>query len=73
LQLLPELQNRGIGTAVVETVIEQGASCGLPIALSVVPANLRAQLFYERLGFEVTQVEPPFIRMQRASTLQCTS
>ena len=64
IQVLPEYQGRGIGTAVVRTVIEQGASHRLPIKLSVVPANSRAQALYERLGFEVTGVESPFIRMR---------
>jgi len=41
LQILPELQGRGVGTAVVENVIEQGASSELPVALSVVQANPR--------------------------------
>jgi ribosomal protein S18 acetylase RimI-like enzyme len=69
IQLLPEYQGRGIGTAVVRKVIEQGASRRLPITLSVVPANPRAQSLYERLGFEVTRVESPFIRMRHDNLL----
>jgi ribosomal protein S18 acetylase RimI-like enzyme len=69
LQIAPGLQGRGIGTAVIERVIEQGASCGLPIVLSLVPANARAMQLYERLGFRVTQVEPPFIRMRHDARL----
>jgi ribosomal protein S18 acetylase RimI-like enzyme len=64
IQVLPEYQRRGIGTAVVKEVIELSASCKLPVTLSVVPANERAKRLYERLGFEVTSVEPPFIRMR---------
>lgn len=64
LQVAPPQQGGGIGTAVIEMVIEQGASRGLPIVLSVVPANPRARALYERLGFRVTCVEPPFIRMR---------
>ena len=69
LQVAPPQQGRGIGTAVIEMVIEQGASRGLPIALSVVPANPRARDLYERLGFRVTCVEPPFIRMRHDTRL----
>jgi ribosomal protein S18 acetylase RimI-like enzyme len=65
LQVAPRHQGGGIGTAAVEMVIEQGAARGLPVALSVLPANPRASRLYERLGFRVTQVEPPFIRMRR--------
>jgi ribosomal protein S18 acetylase RimI-like enzyme len=59
LQVTPPQQGRGIGTAVIEMVIEKGASRGLPIVLSVVAANPRARDPYERLGFRVTCVEPP--------------
>jgi ribosomal protein S18 acetylase RimI-like enzyme len=37
----------------------------VPVELSVVPANYRAQRLYERLGFEVVAIESPFIRMRR--------
>ena len=64
IQCLPEFQGKGLGTAVLQHVIEQGARRALPVTLSVVPANPRARRLYERLGFEVTHVEPPFIRMR---------
>ncbi|MBD3886488.1 GNAT family N-acetyltransferase [Phormidium tenue FACHB-886] len=66
LQLVPEMQGKGIGSAVVQHVIQQGIDRGLPVTLSVVPANSRAQRLYERLGFEVTGVEDPFIHMRHA-------
>ena len=69
LQVAAPQQGRGIGTAVIERVIEQGASCGLPIVLSVLLANPRVMGLYERLGFRVTQVEPPFIRMRHDTRL----
>jgi len=72
LEIEPASQGRGIGTAVIEMVIEQGASRGLPIVLSVVPANPRAMRLYERLGFRVTCVEPPFIRMRHDARLAGT-
>ncbi len=65
LQLVPEAQGRGIGTAIVQMVIENARKECLPVRLSVVPANERAQRLYERLGFRVAAVEPPFIRMVR--------
>jgi ribosomal protein S18 acetylase RimI-like enzyme len=69
LQVSPEFQGRGLGTAVLQHVIEQAASRGLPLELSVVPANPRAKAWYERAGFEVTAIEPPFIRVRRRSRL----
>lgn len=64
LQVVPDLQGRGIGTNVLNQVIAQGGQKALPVTLSVVPANSRAKQLYERIGFEVTNVEPPFIRMR---------
>ena len=69
VQVLPEYQNKGLGTEVVRYVIEQGAQRQLPVTLSVVPANPRAKRLYERLGFEVTGFEPPFIRMRHRAQL----
>jgi ribosomal protein S18 acetylase RimI-like enzyme len=70
VQILPEFQGNGLGTAVVQGVIEQGARQTLPVTLSVVPANPRAKHLYERLGFEVTHIEPPFIRMRHHALLK---
>jgi ribosomal protein S18 acetylase RimI-like enzyme len=69
VQIVPEFQGNGLGTAVVQNVIEQGARRTLPVTLSVVPANPRAKRLYERLGFEITAIEPPFIRMRHSALL----
>lgn len=66
LQLLPAYQGLGIGADVVRSIIRDAAAEELPVALSVVPANTRARRFYEQLGFEVTDVDPPFIRMSHS-------
>jgi len=70
VQVLPEFQGKGLGTEVVQHVIKQGAHRRLPVTLSVVPANPRAKRLYERLGFEVTGVEPPFIRMRHSASVK---
>ena len=64
LQILPEYQGKGIGTSVVRSVIKDAAHEGFPVTLSVVYANGRAKRLYERLGFQVTASEEPFIRMR---------
>jgi ribosomal protein S18 acetylase RimI-like enzyme len=65
LQILPEHQRKGIGTSVLERVIEDASREGLPVTLSVVPANAGAKRLYERIGFEVVGHDEPFIRMRR--------
>jgi ribosomal protein S18 acetylase RimI-like enzyme len=64
LQILPAYQSRGIGSAIVRSLIDQAARDDLDVTLSVVEVNTRARRFYERLRFEVTAVEEPFIRMR---------
>jgi hypothetical protein len=46
-------------------VIRQAADRGLPVPLSVVVANALARTCYEREGFEVGAIEPPFFRKRR--------
>jgi len=69
LQLSPEFQGRGFGTAILRQVIDQATQRGLPTVLSVVEANRRAKQLYERIGFEVVASEPPFIRMKHLARI----
>ena len=49
IEVLPEAQGRGVGSAVMESLMMHGRT----IRLQVFTNNLRAQRFYERLGFIV--------------------
>ncbi len=49
IQLLPEYQNRGVGTALLRGLLSDGR----PIRLHVFTANTRACQLFERLGFHV--------------------
>jgi ribosomal protein S18 acetylase RimI-like enzyme len=49
IEVLPEVQGRGVGTAVMEGLIRQGRA----IRLHVFTNNIRARRLYERLGFIV--------------------
>jgi ribosomal protein S18 acetylase RimI-like enzyme len=53
LQILPEWQNRGIGTALVREQLEAAESRRKPVRLRVLRQN-RARELYERLGFAIT-------------------
>ena len=69
LQVLPEHQGRGIGTAVVRLLIDGASSRNVSVTLSVLAANPRAKRLYERLGFEVTEFDAPFFRMRHSPRL----
>lgn len=50
----PAYQNRGVGTALCEALVDAAVAAGHErIVLSVADANRRAQRVYEKLGFEV--------------------
>lgn len=50
LYVLPEFQNRGIGSGVLAALSREADERGLPIRLRVLPVN-PAQRLYERHGF----------------------
>lgn len=52
IDLLPELQRKGIGRALIRRLLGQLRERGIPgVQLGVGPANRDAQAFYARLGF----------------------
>jgi ribosomal protein S18 acetylase RimI-like enzyme len=51
IQLLPDFQRHGIGTAVIEDLKAQAVAAGIPLDLSVDKDNPQARKLYERLGF----------------------
>jgi ribosomal protein S18 acetylase RimI-like enzyme len=52
VEILPECQGRGIGTAVIKDILAQADRAGLAVALQVLKVN-PARRLYERLGFAV--------------------
>ncbi len=64
IQVLPELQGRGIGSSVLRGLIGQAAARNVPVELVVLQVNPRARRLYERLGFTVTEEGDPFTRMR---------
>ncbi|MBD2121193.1 N-acetyltransferase [Trichocoleus sp. FACHB-262] len=50
LLILPKFQNRGIGTLILQSILDQGQASNLPVQLQVLKQN-PAKRLYERLGF----------------------
>ncbi len=62
----PEYQGRGIGTALIESVLERGGMIAKPVTLWVNHDNQGAIRLYRRLGFRVVrEVERPERRERR--------
>jgi ribosomal protein S18 acetylase RimI-like enzyme len=53
IEVLPDYQNQGIGTAVIKSVLEEVHHTGQPVGLQVLKVN-PARSLYERLGFLTT-------------------
>ena len=54
VELMPEYQGRGIGSAVIREVVANASREGLGVTLYVLTSN-PARRLYERLGFVVTE------------------
>jgi GNAT superfamily N-acetyltransferase len=55
IALLPEFQNRGVGTLLLRRLIERARGERLPLRHMVFVLNDNAHRFYERLGFVVIE------------------
>jgi SAM-dependent methyltransferase len=51
IQLLPDVQNRGLGTAIITQLQSEAASTGVPLELGVEHDNPNARRLYDQLGF----------------------
>jgi ribosomal protein S18 acetylase RimI-like enzyme len=54
VELLPEAQGRGLGSAIMRDLQEEARQVRLPIRLQVIKANTAALRLYTRLGFRPT-------------------
>ncbi len=64
----PELRGRGIGTIIMEHLMQAGRERGRSVAvLDVSAENPRAQALYERLGFVVTDERPSNLSNETAT------
>jgi ribosomal protein S18 acetylase RimI-like enzyme len=53
MQILPEYRGKGIGTAILESLIEEAGKSAKPIRLEVFHENLQALSLYEKVGFKI--------------------
>lgn len=63
IHILPEYQNRGIGTAILKDIQRSAEERGLPVALQVLRGN-PARRLYERLGFAAVEEKETHTRMR---------
>jgi ribosomal protein S18 acetylase RimI-like enzyme len=70
IQVLPDYQGRGIGTAVITSLKHEGMTKALPVVLQVEKDNPDAKRLYLRLGFEQYGETPDTLRMSVRNSRQ---
>jgi ribosomal protein S18 acetylase RimI-like enzyme len=66
LQVHPDWQGRGIGTAVINEIFAESDRTGVPVELDVAKNNPDAERLYVRLGFRRIAEKEHDYRMRRA-------
>lgn len=63
--IVPELRRRGIGTAIMRSVMDEAATSALPVRLQVASDNDPARRLYLRLGFvAVSSATPMYTELE---------
>jgi GNAT superfamily N-acetyltransferase len=64
IALLPEVQRRGLGAAIIGALIEEARASGKRLRHMVFMLNTDARRFYERLGFHVFEDVGGYLHME---------
>ena len=64
IALLREFQNRGVGTALLQRLIDEATRAKKPLRHMVFVLNTDAKRFYERLGFVVFEEVGAYLHME---------
>ena len=64
IALLPEYRNRGIGTLLIEALLQEAKTLGKNVALQVLRGSAAARL-YERVGFIMVGGDAVYLEMKK--------
>jgi ribosomal protein S18 acetylase RimI-like enzyme len=65
IAVLPEFQNRRIGTFLLTELIKESEETGIPLRHMIFKLNTEARRFYERLGFRLVEDDRMYLLMER--------
>jgi RimJ/RimL family protein N-acetyltransferase len=72
--IVPELRRRGIGTAIMRSVMDEAGAAALPVRLHVASDNDPSLRLYLRLGFvPVSSSTPMYVELEWNATTEPTS
>jgi len=63
IELLPEYQNKGIGTQLIKELILKANESNKCVKLHVLKVNTEAQILYKRLGFSIQEESETHLKM----------
>lgn len=66
IELLPEQQGRGVGGALIRSLLNESVARALPVVLSVREENRAAERLYRRLGFSLQIRANGYLVMRRS-------
>jgi GNAT superfamily N-acetyltransferase len=70
IAILPEFQNRKIGTFLLKQLIGESDETGTPLRHMIFKLNTDARRFYERLGFRLKEDDRMYLLMERGTEKQ---
>lgn len=62
--IVPELRGRGIGTAIMRSLMDEAQAAGVPVRLEVASENDPSFRLYQRLGFVPIETYPFYMRLE---------
>jgi ribosomal protein S18 acetylase RimI-like enzyme len=62
--IVPQLRSRGVGTAIMQALMDEARAAGLPVRLKVASTNDPSMRLYARLGFVPIAEIPAYIEME---------
>jgi ribosomal protein S18 acetylase RimI-like enzyme len=65
ISILPAFQNRGLGTALVSSLVAEAAGAGVSVECHVALTNPGSLRFHQRLGFEVLGHDGLYYSLER--------
>lgn len=64
IEIAPSHHGQGIGTRLIQELLQQAADRNVGVRLQVLKVNVRARSLYERLGFRAIGESPTHVQMQ---------
>ncbi|CAN5765895.1 hypothetical protein BH20CHL2_BH20CHL2_11330 [soil metagenome] len=65
IDLIPEVQGRGLGSSILNSLLQEADAASVPVRLQVLKFNTRARRWYEALGFGITDETDTHHDMER--------